>query len=139
MDDLWITEDLTLPAAELELRFARAGGPGGQHVNRTESRVQLRWCPSRSTVLRGELRERLLAALAGRLDGEGCLQVTASETRSQAENRQRALERLRALLQAALKPVKARRPTRPSRAAREERLEAKRRRSALKALRRESD
>lgn len=139
MDDLWVTDSLTIPAAELELRFARAGGPGGQHVNRTETRVQLRWCPARSATLSAAQREQLLTALASRLDGEGWLQVDASDTRSQAENRVRALSRLRALLQEALRPRKTRRPTRPSRTAKAERLEAKRRRSALKALRQGRD
>ena len=136
MDDLPIDEDLTIPAAELELRFARSGGPGGQHVNTTESRVLLRWNLRRSTALSDDQRRLLLGALAARLDGEGNLQVVASETRSQLENRERARGRLRALLQAALRPPKPRKPTRPKRAAKEERLADKRRRAELKTLRR---
>lgn len=136
MDDLPIDEGLTIPGAELELRFARSGGPGGQHVNTTETRVLLRWNPSRSTALSDEQRRLLLSALAARLDGEGNLQVVASETRSQLENRERARLRLRALLQAALRPPKPRKPTRPKRAAKEERLADKRRRAELKTLRR---
>ena len=136
MDDLWVDGDLTIPASELELRFARSGGPGGQHVNTTETRVLLRWNLLRSTALTADQRRLLLTVLAARLDGEGNLQVVASETRSQLENRRRALLRLRALLQAALLPPKPRKPTRPKRAAKEERLADKRRRAELKTLRR---
>lgn len=136
MDDLWVDGALTIPASELELRFARSGGPGGQHVNTTETRVLLRWNLLRSTALTEDQRLLLLTVLAARLDGDGNLQVVSSETRSQLENRQRALLRLRALLQAALLPPKPRKPTRPKRAAKEERLADKRRRAELKTLRR---
>ncbi len=136
MDDLLISPELTIPAAELMFRFSRAGGPGGQHVNTTASRVELIWDVSSSVALTEDQRARLLAALAGRLDATGALRIVADETRSQHENRTRARARLAALLAAALRPKTPRRPTRPSVAARAARLARKRQRAETKRRRR---
>jgi ribosome-associated protein len=122
-----------IPADELTWRFSRSPGPGGQSVNTTDSRVSL----GASGALRPELRDRALAALAGRLTG-GVLTVTASEFRSQLRNRVAAAERMSALLTAATAaPPRPRRPTRPTRASRERRLADKQRRSEVKRLRRD--
>lgn len=137
--DLRISRRLTLPAAELSWRFSRAGGPGGQHVNRSETRVELRWSVAGSGVLTEAQRAVLLDRLAGRLDGEGALRIVSSESRSQRANRRVAAERLQSLLAEALRPVKARRGTKPSKAARERRLRAKRERSERKAERGRKD
>ncbi len=134
--DLVVTPALTIPAAELQWRFSRSSGPGGQGVNTTDSRVELTWDPGESAVLSPATLERLLAALEGRLT-HGAVVVAASECRSQLRNRQAARTRLAALLRAALAPPPAsRRPTRPSAGARRRRLEDKRHRSETKRLRR---
>jgi ribosome-associated protein len=134
--DLVVTPELTIPDAELELRFSRSGGPGGQHVNTASTRAEVRWDVASSAVLNELLRERLLAALASRLDKTGALRVVAEDTRSQLGNRELALERLRDLVAAALKPHRVRRPTRPTASSRAERLDVKRRRSSVKSERR---
>lgn len=136
MADLVVTPELTIPDAELELRFSRSGGPGGQHVNTASTRAEVRWDVASSAVLNELLRERLLAALASRLDKTGALRVVAEDTRSQLGNRELALERLRDLVAAALKPHRVRRPTRPTASSRAERLDVKRRRSSVKSERR---
>jgi ribosome-associated protein len=126
-----------IPPDELAWQFSRSSGPGGQHVNTTDSRVSLSFDLAATTVLRPELRDRALAALAGRLT-EGVLVVTASEFRSQLRNREAAAERMSALLTAATAPPPPpRRPTKPSRGARERRLADKQRRSEVKRLRRD--
>jgi ribosome-associated protein len=126
-----------IPPDELTWQFSRSSGPGGQHVNTTDSRVSLSFDLAATTVLRPELRDRALAALAGRLT-EGVLAVTASEFRSQLRNREAAAERMSALLTAATAPPPPpRRPTKPSRGARERRLADKQRRSEVKRLRRD--
>jgi ribosome-associated protein len=128
-----------IPAEELSWRFSRSSGPGGQSVNTTDSRVEVSYDLAHSEALGPALRERALAALAGRLT-DGVLTVTASEHRSQFRNRQAALSRLSALLTAATAPPPAtRRPTRPSRRALERRLADKHRRSEIKRLRRPHD
>ncbi len=131
-----IAEDLVIPADEVRFRFSRAGGPGGQHVNRTETRVELLFDVARSPSLTEAQRTRLLHRLAGVIDGEGVLRVVAATARSQLANRQAALERFRELLRAALRQRKRRLPTHPSLAARQARLEAKRARSRIKQARR---
>jgi ribosome-associated protein len=133
---LEITPTLLLPLAELEYRATRAGGPGGQHVNTSSTRIEVWWDVRSSPSLDDDVRARLLERLAARLDGEGRLRVVASESRSQLRNREAATERLRELVAAALVVRKPRKRTKPSRAAKAARLEAKRRRSAVKRERR---
>ena len=135
MDDLKINRHLTIPSQELRLAFSRSGGPGGQHVNKTETRVEVRWTPSTSQVLRAEQRALLLSQLASRLTLEGELVVTSERTRSQNQNRVDALGKLTELIQAALCRPKRRRPTKPSRGSVERRLQAKRARSQVKQRR----
>jgi len=127
-----INENLALPAAELQLRFTTGGGPGGQHVNKTATRVTLLFDVAASPSLDEETRARLLDRLAGRLDRRGVLHISAQESRSQWQNREAAVARLQALLAEALVEQPERRPTRPSRRARQERLDDKRRRGTLK-------
>ena len=131
-----LPDGLVVPDAELVERFSRSSGPGGQSVNTTDSRVELRWDVAGSSALSEAQRERVLARLAARLD-DGVLSIVASEHRSQWQNRVAARARLTALLAEALEPpAPARRPTRPSRAARQRRVDAKRHRGELKATRR---
>jgi ribosome-associated protein len=127
---------VTIQPDELSWRFSRSGGPGGQSVNTTDSRVELLFDVRRSAALPERLRERLLDRLADRLV-DGVLRVVASEYRSQYRNREAARARLVALLtDASAPPAAARRATRPTRASQQRRLSSKRRRSETKALRR---
>jgi ribosome-associated protein len=128
-----------IPERELGWRFSRSGGPGGQGVNTTDSRVELLFDVAASTTLTEQQRARVLQRLSNRLV-DGVLTVVASEYRSQLRNREAARARLAAMLRAALAPdPPTRRPTRPSRAARERRLADKRRRMLIKRLRRTTD
>jgi ribosome-associated protein len=133
---LEVSPALRLPLAELEFRASRSGGPGGQHVNTSSTRVELWWDIAGSPALSEEQRQRLLARLASRLDGAGRLRVVSGASRSQLRNREAVTERLRELVAAALVVPKVRKRTRPSRAAKAARLEGKRRRSATKRDRR---
>ena len=130
---------VTIPEAELQERFSRSSGPGGQGVNTTDSRVELSFDLARSPSVPEDLRERALERLAARLTG-GVLTVAASEHRAQLRNRAAAAERLRTQLAAAFAPAPApRRATRPTRGSQRRRLESKRRRSDVKRLRRSTD
>ncbi|KAM9861845.1 alternative ribosome rescue aminoacyl-tRNA hydrolase ArfB [Leucobacter sp. BZR 635] len=130
--DLEVTLKLTIPAAELGWRFSRSSGPGGQHVNTSDSRAELTWDVAASKALSDEQRERLLDKLSGRLI-DGTLTVSASEQRSQLRNRETALEKLGQILAAALAPDgPKRRPTKPTRGSQKRRLEAKGQRSQVK-------
>lgn len=140
-DDLQLSDGrggiLLIPAEELRWRFSRSGGPGGQAVNTTDSRVELVFQLAATQALPPLLKERALGRLEPRLVA-GELVVVASEHRSQWRNRQAARRRLQALLEEALRPPPPpRRPTRPGRGAVERRLEAKRRRASIKSQRRE--
>ncbi|WP_344553740.1 alternative ribosome rescue aminoacyl-tRNA hydrolase ArfB [Pseudokineococcus marinus] len=137
--DLRVTRGVLLPSAELAWRFSRAGGPGGQGVNTTDSAAELRWVPARSRALSAPQRERLLERLGPRLV-DGALVVRASEHREQLRNRASARERLAALVAEGLRPPPAsRRATAPSRRARARRTDAKTARGRTKALRRRPD
>lgn len=134
-DDLCVGPRLSIPAIELRWRFSRSSGPGGQHVNTTDSRAALSWNIAASAALSDRQRERLLDRLGDSLV-DGVVTVVASEHRSQWRNRELARQRLVELVAAALAPPPpARRPTRPSAAARQRRVETKKRRSETKRLR----
>ena len=130
-----VSPEVTIPVAELEFRASRASGPGGQGVNTTDSRVELRFDLAGSPSLDPEAKERALRRLGPRVDTGGVLRVVAQAQRSQLANRRAAVERFTELLSAALATPRPRRPTRPSRAAAARRVESKRRRSATKRLR----
>lgn len=128
-----------IPDGELDLKATPGGGPGGQHVNRSATRVELWWdlehSPSLDETQRALLRERL----GHRLDGQGRLRIVSAVHRSQARNRDEAMRRLQDLLARALTPRKKRKPTRPTRASKERRLAEKRKRSETKTRRRPVD
>lgn len=133
---LAISPDLQLPVSELEFRASRSGGPGGQHVNTSSTRVEVWWDVAASPTLSEAQRQRLLARLAARLDGTGRLRLVSSTSRSQLRNREDVTERLREVVAQALAVPKPRKRTKPSRAAKAARVDAKRRRSTVKQKRR---
>jgi ribosome-associated protein len=136
---LRVSRSILIPERELRWRFSRSSGPGGQSVNTADSRVELSFDVAASTALGPVQRARALERLTGRLV-DGVLTIAASEERSQLRNREAARERLAHLLaEAVAPPPPRRRPTKPSRRAVERRLEAKRRRSRTKRLRRASE
>ena len=135
---LRVNASVVIPDQELQWRFSRSSGPGGQGVNTTDSRAQLRWDTAASTALSPEQRSRLVARLGTRLT-DGVLQISASEQRSQLQNRDAAERRLVEIVAAALAPPpRARRATRPTRGSVERRIAGKRRRSDVKRLRRDT-
>jgi ribosome-associated protein len=131
-----ITKNVSIPMSELSFRFARSGGPGGQHVNRSATQVELLFDVANSPSLSEAQRRRAFRKLKSRLDTEGVLHLVSQETRSQYRNREEVVERFQELMRKALQVPKRRLPTRPSRAARERRLEKKRHRSEKKRRRR---
>lgn len=134
--DLKISRSLSIPSAELKWNFSRSSGPGGQHVNTTDSRVELSWSIADSRVLSPWQRQRLSDKLASRISA-GVLTVVSSQERSQWRNRIGAQEKLVALVQAALAPdAPARRQTKPTQGSVRRRLNSKANRSSTKALRR---
>ncbi len=134
--DLVLSSGNRIPASEIVELASRSGGPGGQHVNTSSTRVSLRWNLRDSRGLRPEARERLLARLRPRLTRDGVLIVHADRHRSRARNREAARERLRELVELALHQAPPRKPTVPSHAARARRVDEKKRRGQLKRQRR---
>jgi ribosome-associated protein len=135
-DPLKINANVAIPRAELGVRATRAGGPGGQHVNTSSTKVELTWNVVASTALSAAAKGRVRLVLASRLDADGTLRVVASDTRSQRQNRALAEERLAALVRRALVVPRARKKTRPTRASVERRLTEKKRSGAKKRDRR---
>ncbi len=130
-----ITPDINLPEVELEERFIRAPGPGGQNVNKVETAVQLRFDAGRSECLPAAVYRRLARLAGSRMSRDGVIVITANKFRSQAQNRRDARERLADLIRQAAIAPKQRRPTRPTRAARAQRMDSKRRRGVVKSRR----
>ena len=133
---IWITGALTIDPAEIEETFVRAAGPGGQHVNKTSTAVQLRFDVRHSPSLPADVRARLERLAGQRLTRAGVLVLVAQGERSQKRNREEALGRLVALIRAAARPPTPRRPTKPTRASKQRRLVEKKHRGELKSLRR---
>ncbi len=125
----------SMPENELEYQVSRSGGPGGQHVNKTSSRVEVWWNVATSPTLTGEQKARLLFKLAARLDSEGRVRVVSGATRSQLKNRKEVTARLERLVNAALVIPKLRKRTKPTRAAKERRLADKKAHAAKKQQR----
>jgi len=134
---LVVTPNLSIPLAEIVIRATPSSGPGGQHVNRSATRIEAVWNVTASPVLTPAQRSRLQLRLATRLDGDGNLRVVASDRRSQLQNRSAALERLAGVVSRALAVPKARRATKPTRASKERRLDSKKRRGTTKRERRQ--
>ena len=132
-DALRITRTCAIPLSELEWRFVASGGPGGQHANRSNTKVELTFDVAASTAFGPVQRERVIRTIGP------VVRVVVDDERSQLRNRDIALERLRSRLAAALVVPKERRATKPSKAAKAQRLDAKRRRSEVKRLRRGDD
>lgn len=130
-----ITDTLELPRREVRFRFARSGGPGGQNVNKVETRVELLFDVQNSTSLSDEQRTRILHHLRNVIDSDGILHVSSQESRSQWKNRETAVEKLREMLRRALQPRKKRIATKISKGAKVRRLETKKHRGKIKRLR----
>ena len=134
-EDLQVTDRVTIPGSELGFTASRSGGPGGQHVNKTSSRVTLLWDVSSTSALDDEQRARVIQKLHGRIGKDGALRVSAEDERSQHRNRQEARTRLASLVEQALHVPRKRISTRPTRSSQRRRVEEKKRRGAVKKLR----
>jgi ribosome-associated protein len=135
-DSLRVTETVVIPRSELNVRATRSGGPGGQHVNTSSTRIEITWDVTRTRALTEDERGRVVARLGARVSEDGTVRVVASDSRSQRQNRERAEARLVDLIRRALAVRKARKRTRTPRAAVEARLEGKRRQRERKRQRR---
>ncbi len=127
---------LSIPLQEIRFRFSRSGGPGGQHVNKTETRVELLFDVRSSPSLSDKQREQIENKLGSRISADGILSVVAQGSRSQSRNREIALVRFRELLQKAIQKTKKRIPTKPGKISAEKRIQKKKRRGEIKKSRR---
>ena len=131
-----VTNQISIDESELQESFIRASGPGGQHVNKTETAVQLRFDVRRSRSLPNDVAVRLIQLAGSRMSQDGVLVITAQSERSQKRNRDEALARLIELIRRAAVRPKKRRPTKPTKASREKRLQKKKKHSVMKSMRR---
>lgn len=136
MTNLYIPDGINIPEYELEISASRAGGPGGQHVNKTSSRITIRWHVQKSSALNEDQKRQIEQVLATRITSDGYLQISNSATRSQHENRKRAIAQLEYLVAKALHVPKTRTATKISHATQQQRLKKKTKRSEIKKMRR---
>lgn len=134
-DDLYVRHDLTIPAQELKIAVSRSSGPGGQHVNKTSTRITVHWHVASSGALASAQKEMILQKLVARLTNDGDLVVHNGASRSQQQNKQAALENLAQIIRKALHVPKKRMKTRVPKSAQEARLQAKSQHSLVKKLR----
>ncbi|MCB9737141.1 MAG: aminoacyl-tRNA hydrolase [Deltaproteobacteria bacterium] len=138
-DDLQITEHLVIPAADLAFAAVRSSGPGGQHVNTTSTKVELRFDLAGTQALSEPVKARLRSLCRGRLDAAGAVVITSQDTRSQIRNMNDTREKLAELIRRALVPPKRRKPTKPTRGSKERRLDKKKQQGEKKRLRSKID
>lgn len=134
-NDLFVKNGISIPMRELEVTTSRSGGPGGQHVNKTDTRITVRWNVKMTSILNEEQKERVLQNLQTRLTGDGDLIVHNSESRSQLQNKQMALIQLAQDVRKALHVVKKRTATKVSRSVKAARVDEKTHRGSIKKMR----
>lgn len=133
---LIVSDKLKIPLDEFAFQYARSSGPGGQNVNKVNTKVQLRWAVTRSPSLTEAIRQRFLAKYGNRINAEGEFQISSTRYRDQKRNQEDCLEKLAELLRAVAEPPKSRKKTKPTRGSKERRLKEKKRQSERKDGRR---
>lgn len=135
MEDLWITDFLSIPASEFEVTYSRSSGPGGQNVNKVNSKVSVHWQLSTNLSLPEPVRIRLRQLAGSRLNSDGSILVVSQEHRDQVGNQRECMTKIRELILLAMRPPKPRRPTQPTRSSQRRRLADKKSTSDKKSMR----
>lgn len=139
MEDLWITDFLSIPASEFEVTYSRSSGPGGQNVNKVNSKVSVHWHLPTNLVLPEPVRTRLRQLAGSRLNSDGSILVVSQEHRDQIGNQRECMSKIRELILLAMRPPKPRRPTQPTRSSQRRRLADKKSTSDKKSMRQKRD